>query len=99
MASKNLPAHWAKGNADVLAIWGRHDFIATEADHPLIAETVNKARPGQGAHVVLEASDHGFRKTTSVEDSFRRWNSPGGEFNPQIITTLKEWAAKVQRGH
>jgi len=23
-------------------------------------------------------------------------NSPGGEFNPQIITTLREWVEKVQ---
>lgn len=23
-------------------------------------------------------------------------NSPGGEFNPQIITTLREWVEKVR---
>ena len=97
LASKNLPAYWAKGNADVLAIWGRNDFIATEADHPFIADIVNKARPGKGTYVALEGSDHGFRKTTSIEDSFRRWKSPGGEFNPQIITTLKAWMEKVRR--
>ena len=81
----------------MLAIWGRNDFIATEADHPFIAEIVNKARPGKGTYVALEGSDHGFRKTTSIQDSFRRWKSPGGEFNPQIITTLKAWMEKVRR--
>jgi len=98
LATKNLPGYWAKGNAHVLAIWGRNDFIATEADHPFIAEIVNKARPGKGAYVALEGSDHGFRKTTSVEDSFTRWNSPGGEFNPQITATLREWMEKVRIG-
>src|SRR5437867_9136938 len=73
-------------------------FIATEADHPFIAEVVNKARPGKGAYVALDGSDHGFRKTTSIEDSFTRRKSPGGEFNPQIITTLKEWMEKVRMG-
>lgn len=97
LASQNLPAHWAKGNAHVLAIWGRHDFISTEADHPLIADTVNRARPGKGMSATLDDSDHGFRRTTSVEDSYQRWKSPDGEFNPAIITTLKQWIQKVRR--
>ena len=33
-----------------------------------------------------------------MEDSFTRWKSPGGEFNPQIITILKEWMEKVRTG-
>jgi hypothetical protein len=95
VAAKNLPAYWAMGHANVIAIWGRHDFIATEGDHPFIVEIVNKARPGKGTYVALDDSDHGFRRTTSLEDSFRRWNKPGGEFNPSIITTLREWMDKL----
>jgi pimeloyl-ACP methyl ester carboxylesterase len=97
LATKNLPAYWGKGDAYVMAIWGRSDFIASEADHPFIAETVNRARPGKGTYVALDDSDHGFRKTTSIEDSFKRWNTPGGEFNPRIITTLMDWMEKVRR--
>jgi pimeloyl-ACP methyl ester carboxylesterase len=99
LAARNLPAYWAKGNAHVLALWGKNDFIATEADHPLIIEVVNKARPGKGTYIPLENSDHRFRKTSSMEDSFKRWLSPGEEFNPQIITTLKDWIEKVQRAN
>jgi pimeloyl-ACP methyl ester carboxylesterase len=95
LATRNLPAYWAKGQGHVLAIWGRNDFIATEADHPFIADIVNKARPGKGTYVALDEADHGFRKTTSLEDSFNRWNKPGGEFNPSIITTLREWMDKL----
>ena len=62
LATKNLPAYWAKGNASVLAIWGTNDFIAAEADHPLIAEIVNKARPGKGPYVALDGSDHALLK-------------------------------------
>jgi hypothetical protein len=98
IATRNLPAYWAKGNAYVLAIWGRNDFIATEADHPFIAGIVNKMRPGKGMYLALEGSDHGFRKTVSFADSFARWKAPGGEFNPQIVTTLKEWIEKVRKG-
>jgi pimeloyl-ACP methyl ester carboxylesterase len=95
-ATKNLPAYWAKGRVDVMAIWGRNDFIATEADHPLIADIVNRTRPGSSRYVALDGSDHAFRKTTSIEDSFKRWRSPPSDFNPLIITTLKEWIEKVR---
>ncbi len=96
LVTKNLPAYWTKGHPDVLAMWGRHDFIATEADHPFIAEIVNKIHPGKGTYVSLDDSDHAFRKTTSLADSFKRWSTPGGEFNPSIIATLKGWIEKVQ---
>ena len=49
LAGTNLPAYWAKGNAHVLAIWGRNDFIATEADHPRIADIVESGPAGAGA--------------------------------------------------
>jgi hypothetical protein len=96
LAGTSLPAHWAKGQAHVLAVWGRNDFIATEADHPLIAEIVNRARPGRGRFVALPGSDHAFRKTTSMEDSFRRWTTPSVEIDPEIIATLKAWTAEVR---
>jgi hypothetical protein len=83
----------------VLALWGKNDFIATEADHPLIIDVVNEARPGKGTYIPLENSDHGFRKTSSMEDSFKHWSSPDQEFNSQIITTLKDWIGKVQRAN
>jgi pimeloyl-ACP methyl ester carboxylesterase len=96
LASTSVPAYWAKADTHVLAIWGRNDFIATEADHPRIADIVNRARPGQGRYVALPDSDHAFRKTASVEDSFRRWTTPAVEFDPQIIETLKAWTAKLR---
>jgi uncharacterized protein len=93
--NQNLPARWAKGDASVLAIWGNGDFIATEADHPLIADIVNRARPGKGAAVVLDGVDHGFRKVASMADAFRR-RGERGEFDPQIVTTLKAWVEKLR---
>jgi pimeloyl-ACP methyl ester carboxylesterase len=97
LAQENLPAYWAKGNAHVLSMWGKHDFLATEADHPLIADIVNRARPGKGRYLALDGIDHGFRKTTSVEDSHRRWKIRGGEFDPQIVATLKDWTERIRR--
>jgi pimeloyl-ACP methyl ester carboxylesterase len=95
--NRNLPAHWAKGDASVLAIWGNGDFIATGADHPLIADIVNKARSGKASSIVLDGVDHGFRRVASIEDAFRRWGTRG-EFDPQVVTTLMAWVEKVRLG-
>src|SRR5262249_48340307 len=81
LAALTMPAYWSKPSAHVLAAWGKNEFISTEADHALIAAIVNRHHPGFGKYVPLENSDHAFKKTTSTEDSFRRWSEPGGEFN------------------
>lgn len=96
LAQQNFAEWWTKSNTHVLAIWGENEFITTREDHPLIADIVNKANPGKGSWVALPQTDHGFKKTTSMEDSFRRWGQ-GGEFNPNIITTLQEWVARVMK--
>ncbi len=98
LATRSLPAAWAKGNASVLAIWGTNDFVASREDHPFIAEIVNRARPGKGTFVALEGADHGFRKTASIEDAYRRGSAANVELNAEIVTTLREWMEKVRAG-
>jgi alpha-beta hydrolase superfamily lysophospholipase len=92
----DLAAAWTKGAAHVLALWGKHDFIASEDDHPRIVALVEKARPGKGTYLALDGIDHGFRQTASMEDSFRRWNTPRGEVNLAVVTALKTWTDKVR---
>jgi pimeloyl-ACP methyl ester carboxylesterase len=92
----DLAAAWTKGTSSVLAMWGRHDFIASEDDHVRIAALVEKARPGKGTYLALDGIDHGFRQTASMEDSFRRWNTPRGEVNLAVVTALKTWTDKVR---
>lgn len=95
LAGYNFPDFWTKVDAHVLALWGDSEFITTEEDHPLIAEIVNGARPGYGKYVKLNGSDHGFKKTSSMRDSFTRWSQPGGEFNPNVVEALKVWTKAV----
>ena len=98
LAGLNMPEAWAKAaahaHAHALAIWGRGDFVAPEADHAMIAEAVNAASPGRGAFVALDC-DHGFAKATGFADAFGRGSE--GEFNPVILTTLKDWMDRLGR--
>lgn len=95
LAKKNLVEAWCKTDAKVLALWGENEFISTKWDHEFLADILNARKPGQAEFKILPQSDHGFKKTTSVKDSFQRWGQPGGEFNPNVVETLKEWFAKV----
>jgi pimeloyl-ACP methyl ester carboxylesterase len=91
LADLDLPKAWAKTDAHVLALWGKGDFVAPGPDHEMIAEAVNSVHPGRGAFRVLDC-DHGFSRSSGFKESIARFSGKSeGEFNPVIITTLKEW--------
>jgi alpha-beta hydrolase superfamily lysophospholipase len=95
LADLDMPAAWAKTDAHVLALWGKGDFVAPGPDHEMIAEAVNESHPGHGAYRQLDA-DHGFSRAESFKDSFARAaGGQEGQFNPVIISTLKEWMDRV----
>jgi pimeloyl-ACP methyl ester carboxylesterase len=93
---QNLGAAWEKVNTDVLVIFGTSEFIASEADHPMIADIVNANHPGRARYVKIDKMDHGFRAAEDPMHSMRTWGQPGGpEFNPEIVRVLTEWADGV----
>jgi pimeloyl-ACP methyl ester carboxylesterase len=98
LAAANLPEAWSKFTGHALAAWGQADFVATESDHALIAEVVNRAHPGHGTFLVVRGSDHGFSRASSWDEAFQRARSPSsrsGEFNPAFLDALTAWADKV----
>ena len=96
LAVKNLAAAWEKFDGHTLALWGKGDYVSTEADHALIAGIVNKRHPGHGVFISMDGIDHGFNKAESQEDAREKFGKPG-EFNPAIITTLRDWSDKLTR--
>jgi pimeloyl-ACP methyl ester carboxylesterase len=94
LATKNLPAAWAKTQANVLVLYGENDFLSGQADHEFIVKTVNDLRPGTAEFKLLKNADHGFSETSSPKDSMDRWGR-GGKFNPNIVDALKEWLDRV----
>jgi len=94
LAKKNLGEAWDKQTCKVLMLWGENDFVSGEEDHKFVAELLNKKNPGQAKYVRIPESDHGFKKTTSFLDSFRRWTSPG-EKNENVIPIMREWIESV----
>jgi dienelactone hydrolase len=94
----NFSQHWSKiGNAKVLALFGEHDFVALEGDQTQIPLIVNRTKPGQATFQRVKESDHGFTKTTSFEDSLKKWGQPGAEFNPEVVRVVREWIATQEK--
>ena len=94
----NFSAYWSKvGNAKVLALFGENDFISLEADQTQIPLVVNRVKPGNATFQKVKESDHAFYKTTSLQDSQRRWGQPGVEFSPETLRVIKEWIAAQEK--
>jgi pimeloyl-ACP methyl ester carboxylesterase len=96
LADKNLGAAWESFQGDVLAIWGKADFVSNEDDHALIARIVNRDHAGHGTFFAMDGIDHGFNRAASQRESFARGRSgEAGEFNPAILEACRSWSEKI----
>lgn len=91
----NFPEYWVKSNAHVLAVRGASDFVTYDVDHKLIADIVNRARPGQGQFLVLPNSDHLFHNFATEPESMK--NFQRGKFNNDFAGVMKKWIETVMK--
>jgi len=91
----NFPEYWVKSNAHVLAVRGESDFVTYDVDHKLIADIVNRARPGQGKFMVVPNSDHLFHNFPTEQASMK--NFQRGKFNNDFAGVMKKWIEKVMK--
>lgn len=96
---RNFTDYWAKlGKTRVLALFGEFDFVSLRDDQTTVAEAVNKANPGMAEFKVVPQSDHIFSKCTGWQDSFDRFAKPGSEFNPAVVSIMREWIDGLMKG-
>jgi dienelactone hydrolase len=95
----NVPAAWAKVDADVLALWGEAEAVSGRDDHEAIAAIVEATHPGRGSFRVVPKSSHGFDRADSPREALLAATSGGqrGEFNPAILEALRPWMAERAR--
>jgi hypothetical protein len=79
----------------VLAVRGASDFVTYDVDHKLIADIVNRARPGQGQFLVLPNSDHLFHNFATEPESMK--NFQRGKFNNDFAGVMKKWIETVMK--
>lgn len=91
-ARKDFLAAWAMLDAPVLVLHGEYDQFEPRHGHQLIADTVNRLRPGTATFIEVEKADHDLVTYKSAEAAYR---DEGGErqrerYLPQMIAWLRK---------
>jgi hypothetical protein len=58
-------------------------------DHEMIADIVNRRRPGSARFVAIPKMDHLFYKHESMEKSFKE--NASGTFDPSVTALMVGW--------
>ncbi len=95
LGQTNFASYWVKCNAHVLAVRGESDFVTYDADHKLIADVVNRARPGQGKFAIAPSSDHLFHNFATEAESMKNFQK--GKFNPAFTKMMMDWIRGVMK--
>jgi pimeloyl-ACP methyl ester carboxylesterase len=69
-AKKDFLEAWTKIEAPVLVVYGEYDQFETRHGHRLIADTVNKLRPGTAIFIEVPKADHEIEFYASAEDAY-----------------------------
>jgi len=95
-AKKDFLEAWTKVRAPVLVVYGEYDQFETKHGHQLIADTVNKLRPGTATFIEVPKADHEIEFYASAEDAYVYRNPTQ---RPEIfVEILTRWARRVT-GH
>ena len=84
---------WTKIEAPVLVIHGEYDQFEPEHGHRLIADTINKLRPGSASFVRIAKADHSIDVYASAEDAYADRN--GTRSRELLAQPIVEWAKKI----
>lgn len=93
LAQTNFASYWMKVNAHVLAVKGEADFVVYEADHKLIADVVNRVKPGYGKFVICPSTDHLFHNFPTEQASQQNFSK--GKYNPAFSKLMMDWIREV----
>ncbi|MCU0726774.1 MAG: alpha/beta fold hydrolase [Planctomycetes bacterium] len=92
IANTNLAAAWKDFSGEVLVLWGEADFVSGPRDHEVIADIVNRARPGRAEYRPLPGMDHGFARAASLAESYRNLREGvRAPMNEEILGVLRNW--------
>ena len=92
-ARKDFLEAWAGVEAPVLVFHGEYDQFEPRHGHQLIADTVNKARPGTATFIEVPRADHELELYASAEDAYAYRN--GTERRVLFLRPMLEWAKRI----
>ena len=92
-ASKDFLQAWTRVEARVLVIHGEYDQFEPRHGHQLIADTLNRLRPGSATFVQIPRADHELELYASAEDAYA-YRDP--EVRRELwLRPMLDWVRKV----
>lgn len=92
-ASKDFLEAWTKVEAPVLVLYGEYDQFEPRHGHRLIADTLNRLRPGSATFLEIPRADHELEFYASAEDAYAYRN---GEVRRDAwLRPMLDWVRKV----
>ena len=92
-AAKDLLAAWAAIEAPVLVVHGEFDQFETRHGHAVIAETLNRLRPGSATFLEIPRADHELEIYPTAGDAYAYRN---GRAEPGLfLTPAVEWLRRI----
>jgi len=84
----------------VLVLYGEYDQFERPGGHRLIADTVNRLRPGTATFIEIDGVDHSLISYPSADAAYRE---EGGERRPElflepVLTWLRSVLGSSRRG-
>lgn len=92
-ARKDFLEAWTKIEAPVLVFYGEYDQFERRHGHQLIADTINRLRPGSATFIELPKADHDLEFYASPEDAYS-YKDGQVRFEP-FVQPLTDWLKRV----
>jgi pimeloyl-ACP methyl ester carboxylesterase len=92
-AKKDFLEAWTRVQAPVLVVHGEYDQFEPTHGHQLIADTLNKLRPGSATFVEIPRADHEIEFYASAEDAYAYRNPTVREEG--FVDILMQWVRHV----
>lgn len=90
----NLVAAWSHVKVPALILHGQFDWIMSREDLELIAQYVNRNRPGAARFIEVPEMGHTFQHFLSMSDAF---SGKSASFDPKVIKLLTGWLNQQER--
>jgi len=84
----DIPALWSVYPGQVLAAWGKADYISVREEHRHIADLVNRSHPGNGTFLELDGCDHGMHTVASMQLAAQ---GQAAGYNPAVSEAIGKW--------
>ena len=90
---QNWPDAWAHVRSPVLVLYGEYDWFESREAAALIADIVNRKRPGSATLRVIPQLNHHLSRYATREDAFRE--SGGSEQAAPVVEAILGWMKQI----